>query len=412
MSQPPRKKRRSLSHVGGAVDTAGDPADAARLARALDVAPSTDADDDPSRTHVHGFHTYPARLHPTTAARLVAAFAPPGGTVLDPFCGSGTVLVEAMIAGRRAVGTDLNPLAVRLARCKTRPRTPAELGHLAGAARGCAAKADERRKAKAGATRRFPHEDVALFEPHVLLELDSLRAGVEQLKDDPARVDLSLVLSAVLVKLSRKRGDTSAATATRRLAPGFAAKLFVQKADDLARRLGEFTARLPTPWPPPAVVTQDDATVLRTLPPGPVTAVVTSPPYAATYDYREHHALRLRWLGLDASALDRGELGSRTAFNKLPPPEAPAAWAAELGRFFRAAGWVVPAGTPVVLVLADSAVGGVALRADELAADAARANGFVPAARASQPRPHFHGPTAAAFRTRPRAEHALLFRKG
>ena len=45
MSQPPRKKRRSLSHVGGAVETAGDPTDAARLARALDVTPSTDADD-------------------------------------------------------------------------------------------------------------------------------------------------------------------------------------------------------------------------------------------------------------------------------------------------------------------------------------------------------------------------------
>jgi hypothetical protein len=35
----------------------------------------------------------------------------------------------------------------------------------------------------------------------------------------------------------------------------------------------------------------------------------------------------------------------------------------------------------------------------------------VPAARASQLRPHFHGPTAKAFRDRPRAEHAILLRK-
>jgi hypothetical protein len=64
-----------------------------------------------------------------------------------------------------------------------------------------------------------------------------------------------------------------------------------------------------------------------------------------------------------------------------------------------------------VMVMADSAVGGVALRADEIAADVGRACGFVPAARASQPRPHFHGPTANAFRDRPRAEHAILLRK-
>jgi hypothetical protein len=56
-------------------------------------------------------------------------------------------------------------------------------------------------------------------------------------------------------------------------------------------------------------------------------------------------------------------------------------------------------------------VGDVALRADEIVAGAGRACGLVPGARASQPRPHFHGPTAKAFRAAPRREHALLLRK-
>ena len=404
-------KRRSLSHVGGDIRVAGDDADADRLAFALHVAPSTDAADDPSRAHVHGFHTYPARIHPVTAARLVTAFAPAGGRVLDPFCGSGTVLVEALARGRRPVGTDLNPLAVRLARCKTRPRSQLELDQLVTRARECAGQADTRRKAKAGATRRFPDEDVALFEPHVLLELDSLRAAVEALKDDRPRADLSLVLSAVLVKLSGKRGDTSGAVAPRRTAPGFPAKLFVQKAEDLADRLAKLGSLLPAPPPLPAFVGEDDATVLRVLPPGPVDAVVTSPPYAGTYDYVAHHALRLRWLGLDGSRLARGELGSRSAYQKLAPHDAPAAWAGELGRFLRAVGRVLPRGGPVALVMADSAVGDVAIRADEIAAEVGRGCGFYPAARASQVRPHFHGPTSRAFRDRPRAEHAILLRR-
>ena len=405
------KPRRSLTNVGGATETEGDRADADRLAHALAVPPATDAEDDPARAHVHGFHTYPARMHPVMAARLVSAFVPSGGRVLDPFCGSGTVLVEALVANRSAVGTDLNPLAVRLATCKTRPRTTTELNQLVERAADCATQADARREARAGASRRFPREDVELFEPHVLLELDSLRVGIESLRDDPARADLELVLSAVLVKLSRKPGDTSAGGRTqRRTAGGFAARLFVEKTRELVARLTAFGRLLPKS-PPAAVVRQDDATKLEKLPPEPVAAIVTSPPYAATYDYLSHHDLRLRWLGLDAAPLARGEIGSRSAYARLRPGAARATWAKELERFFRAAARVLPPGGPLVVLMADSAVGDVALRADEIVAEVARESGFAPAARASQPRPHFHGPTAKAFRQHPRREHALLLRK-
>ena len=403
-------RRRALTNIGGAIDTEGDQADAGRLARALAVPPATDADDEPARSHVHGFHTYPARMHPVTAARLVSAFVPPFGRVLDPFCGSGTVLVEALIAGRGAIGTDLNPIAVRLAACKTRPRTPAELAHLVERAGDVATYADTRRKGKSGASRRFPPEDMELFEPHVLLEIDSLRAKIATLQNDTAQPDLQLILSAVLVKLSRKEGDTAAGIGPRRTRAGFAAKLFVQKAEDLAARLTALGRLLPTPAPTVTVL-QDDATVLKNLPPDPVAAIITSPPYAATYDYLAHHALRMRWLGLDAAPLAHGEIGSRGAYARLKPTAARAAWAKELERFFRAAARVLPSGGPLVLMMADSAVGDVAIRSDEVVAEVGRACGLLPAARASQPRPHFHGPTAAAFRTRPRFEHALLLRK-
>jgi hypothetical protein len=406
-----QRKRRSLTHVGGAIETAGDAHEAKRLAHALDVAPSLDDADDISRAHVHGFHTYPARMHPETAARLVRAFVPAGGRVLDPFCGSGTVLVESLILGRSSVGVDLNPLAVRLARCKSRPRTGTELERLAGRARVCSAYADAQRKSRAGASHRFGPEDVALFEPHVLLELDSLQNKLQSMGDDPAPLDLSLVLSALLVKLSRKRGDTSEHIGTRRTAPGFAARLFVQKTEELAWRFAALNARMPSPPPKPARVEQDDATELGTLRNESFDAVITSPPYAATYDYVAHHALRLRWLGLDPSALARGELGARSTYQKIDPRRARDTWTKELTRFFKAAARVLPIGKPLVMVVADSAVGSAALRADEIVAAAADGCGFVPVARASQARPHFHGPTKAAFRGQPRFEHAILLRR-
>ncbi len=181
---PVRRARRSLAHVGGAIETRGESGHAAVLARALAVLPaaptSREAELD-ARPHIHGFHPYPARLHPATAAHLVGALSPEGGVVLDPFCGSGTVLVEARIAKREAWGFDLNPVAVALSKLKTRSfRATEREAVLAAAERACAV-ATERRLAKLGASRRYPREDVAHYDPHVLLELDGLRAGIERL---------------------------------------------------------------------------------------------------------------------------------------------------------------------------------------------------------------------------------------
>ena len=132
-------------------------------------------DADAGRAHIHGFHAYPARMHPTLARRCVELLAPAGATVLDPFCGSGTVLVEARLAGRIAGGIDLNPLAVLLSRLKTHWASDHELKGLVAAAARVARHAEDRRKYKRGATRKYPQDDVRLFDPHVLLELDGLR---------------------------------------------------------------------------------------------------------------------------------------------------------------------------------------------------------------------------------------------
>jgi DNA modification methylase len=414
--QPPRR-RRSLTHVGGEVTTAGDARVARDLAQALTVEPAPEPrgapspDDDVDRTHVHGFHTYPARMHPATAAGLVRVVAPEGGTVLDPFCGSGTVLVESLVSGRAAIGTDLNPLAVRLSRLKTTATVPAQREAMCASAAAVAEFANARRVARAGATRRYPPEDVAAFDPHVLLELDSLRAGIPQCAPEASiREALELVLSAILVKVSRRQSDTSSAIATRRIAAGFPSRLFRRKTEELTRRLAEFVQRLPETHRPTRVEL-DDATKLRSVAPSTIDGVVTSPPYAATYDYLAHHALRLRWLGLDASALSAGELGARRRYARLEAGAAADEWVRELSRSLRAMSRVCRRKARVALLLADSAVDGEAIRADLVIASIAPAEGFVLVARAAQTRPHFHDATASAFHRAPRAEHAIVLEK-
>ena len=60
----------------------------------------------------HEFYRYPARFSPRFARTVIEAFTEHGEVVYDPFMGGGTTLVEGMALGRRALGTDINSLAV------------------------------------------------------------------------------------------------------------------------------------------------------------------------------------------------------------------------------------------------------------------------------------------------------------
>lgn len=75
----------------------------------------------------HGYHTYPAKFIPQLAARLIKENTSVGHLVCDPFMGSGTTLVEAIVNDRRAYGTDINPVAVLITKAKTTPIEPQKL---------------------------------------------------------------------------------------------------------------------------------------------------------------------------------------------------------------------------------------------------------------------------------------------
>jgi len=78
-------------------------------------------------TLIHGIHVYPARMHPLLARFLIRWFLPSGGTIVDPFCGSGTTLVESIITKNPSIGVEINPLGVLISRVKTTPLKPREL---------------------------------------------------------------------------------------------------------------------------------------------------------------------------------------------------------------------------------------------------------------------------------------------
>lgn len=82
------------------------------------------------REHAPAYFQYPAMMSPAVQRdllRLIVGVAPHSVSVLDPFCGSGTVLTEAMFAGLECWASDLNPLAVLICQVKAGRYAPETL---------------------------------------------------------------------------------------------------------------------------------------------------------------------------------------------------------------------------------------------------------------------------------------------
>ncbi len=395
---------------------------ATMLVAALEAAQK---DRETAETLTHPFHTYPARLHPATAKVLVEFIGAGAGRtqpIVDPFCGSGTVLVEARAAGLRTIGSDLNPLAILIARAKTWTAPPrrrkqlGDAGHSIAAAALAAGKAARRSAAEAAPLRRVAGFDpnarnrrlASWFAPHVRRELEDLASRIDELRADDAELAdiLTACLSAILYKVSSRTSDTDPTWIDRKVGRGQATRLFAQRLDLLLAGLDDLAKVHATL---PDVFEHDVRKLGDIVPDGSAAGIITSPPYAGTYDYAEHQRLRFDFLGLRHRELDAGELGSRRSFEE-DPHEALRRWKKALTGIVDRITTALAPGRAAAIVIGDSVAKGRALYAlDDLRE--ALTGDVVIEAWASQERPMLGNVERRAFGDRPKAEHAVVLRR-
>ena len=82
---------------------------------------SWDFRESNTKEYTHCFHTYPAMMIPQIARKLLKEYGREDGWLLDPYCGTGTSLVEASLSGMHSVGCDINPLVRLIATAKSTP---------------------------------------------------------------------------------------------------------------------------------------------------------------------------------------------------------------------------------------------------------------------------------------------------
>ena len=64
---------------------------------------------------IYAMHKYWGKKPFNEISKFIEQYSSPEDTVMDCFCGSGVTLIEAVKAGRKAIGIDLNPIAIKLA---------------------------------------------------------------------------------------------------------------------------------------------------------------------------------------------------------------------------------------------------------------------------------------------------------
>ncbi len=274
-------------------------------------------EDERTDEWTHNLHPYPAKFPPQIPRRLINVLTSPGDTVLDPFCGSGTTLVEARALGRSSIGIDSNPVAVLASLAKTLVLDSPGFSALDGLDK--AVEADISRITGQPILMATVTPDIApvtppqipnrerWFTPQAMHELGMILARVDELAHPSAATVARACFSAILVQASNQDSETR-----------YTARAKTVEVGDVLRRFREklmHTVRMHRGWlrgasSSAATALVGDARQLDASEIGLVDAVITSPPYANAFDYHLYHRHRLYWLGFDPKQVREAEIGS------------------------------------------------------------------------------------------------------
>lgn len=263
-----------------------------------------------TKTYTHGLHSYPAMMIPPVARRLILTYSNEGDTLLDPFCGSGSVLVEAKLNKRNSWGVDINPLTVLVARVKTTPIAPdllqkeleTILGKMAQLGAGEVGSPDF-------------HNLKFWFKESVIAGLAKLLWAIRCIEQEDVREFFQVVFSEIARLSSNTRSHEFK---LYRYAPKKLEnwepnpiELFERKAVANIAAMEKFwRASNRDYWARPML---SDIRRINNVPPDSIDIVVTSPPYGdsrTTVAYGQYTRLSSQWLGLiEKRNLDRESLG-------------------------------------------------------------------------------------------------------
>jgi DNA modification methylase len=333
----------------------------------------------------HSVHPYPAKFIPQIPNALIQELSSVNEIILDPFCGSGTTLVEALRLGRNAVGVDANPLACLITQAKTTRISEAEAEILYALAEEIAKFGQQ---AWIGTLPLFPNiPGVPIseierptskgitdwFDQQVIDELAFIKKKCSSLELDRVRQLALVTFSSIIVAVSRQDSETRYVRREKGIKPGDTLQRFSHALERTVKRVLEFTAEVDS-----RTTAQAYKYDLLDCPDiGPVDLVVCSPPYPNAFSYHLYHRTRMVWLDMDQPRFKREEIGSHRKYSRKGPNAATVeTFRSEL---YTILSWLANQLRPnrhACFVIGDSTIKGETIKNNELLIDVANNLGF------------------------------------
>ncbi len=248
--------------------------------------------------YTHGFFKYPCKFIPHIPRWAIKKYSKEKEVVLDPFCGSGTTLLEAVVLNRTALGIDFDPLSKLISRAKTHKYTQRDIENI------------EEAKARIldGEVKLFKEFIPNLsnishwFPPESIEGLSFIKSVILNNSDEKSRARdfLMLCLASTVRKCSFADDTSPKPYVSKRIVknPLNPHAVFIKILDNYLNELKENQDLVKNKC---FIVGNDakkiDRSKIRTCTKKKVTLAVTSPPYINAFDYVRSLRLENLWLG-------------------------------------------------------------------------------------------------------------------
>ena len=360
--------------------------------------PSWNYSEDNTRAYTHAIHPYPAMMIPQVAGRLIDMYAKPKAVVLDPFSGSGSVLLEAFIRGYDSYGIDINPLSLLISRVKT---TPLNYKDVQIELEKILNKAFRTKNTKRP---NFFNIDY-WFKPEVVSQLTALQTAVNSINDKKIKDFFKVVFSFTVRAASNTRnGEFKLYRIDDDKLKNYSPDVF----EIFTKRAEENIASMSDLWEEysrsktKVNILNEDARRRTSIKDRKVDIVVTSPPYGdskTTVAYGQFSRLSLQWLGFEGEDIDvdNRSLGGRLDVKNLhlgytsvnlryaldlvsradqKRAREVLAFYIDLNKCFMELHRVIKKGGILCMVVGNRTVKGIQLPTDEISADFGESPGF------------------------------------
>ena len=263
---------------------------------------------------------------PQIAEKLILDYRPNARRLFDPYCGSGTALVEGILHGAETFGTDLNPLARLLAEAKT---NYIDLPQLDSTIKSFLEYSMSTHRSDYDLPVWLEAERISFwFKPQVVQKLLAIYSFISRIIDRPIALFFLAAFSEVIRECSNTRnGEFKLFRKRPDILNHFNPDVFRIMIDKLGRNrsgYGEMHGFIGSKsnWRKTHIFEFNtvDSIPENTIPDESIDIVITSPPYGdsrTTVAYGQYSRLSSEWLGFEeAKHVDKNLMGGRRARKK------------------------------------------------------------------------------------------------